>query len=204
MVRLPSGYQRRPQSRGFLSPQSVTTVIDAGTVVLGDAKMGRVAQAAELYRIPADDEPLREEKAARLHHAVLSLYPKQGEEILRRAGVGAADLLMAHQFSSKGRALMSTAPWTVAAWLLGRWAGQHAWMFAGSGRFFVRAEMEFEIVGNPLAKTGAYDVASSFWQESLFEHLFQSLVDDRLICREMECEGKGDTSCQFAFMLADA
>lgn len=204
MVKTPKGYLRKPQKEGFLSPMAANSVIAAGAAHLGAERMEAIQQEAELFRAPAETEPLREEKAGRLHLTLFREAPEQAEAILGDAGRATADAMMETQLSRRARAMLSAAPWTVGAWLLGRWATQHAWMFAGSGVFSVLPEMEFQIVGNPLAKAAqGVDVHISIWQERLFERLFQQLVDPRLICREMECEASGAPACQFAFMLRE-
>lgn len=200
----PTGYLRKPQAEGFVVPLAVTDVQAAVRDLIGHSEAESVTLRAELFRAPATDEPVRQEKAARLHHAVALLFPARASEVLRAAGAASADTLMTRQLSDRARRMLSAAPWTVAAWLLGRWSAQHSWTFAGSGQFSVLSAMEFEIKANPLAKgwTGA-EAPVCDWQEALFERLFQRLVDPRLICREMQCEAVGAPSCQFAFALRD-
>ena len=204
MVKTPEGYLRKPHSNGFVSPLAANAVISAGQLHLGDVRMDEIIQEAELFRVPAETEPLREEKAAKLHVTLFRTEPDHAEAILSEAGRETAKAMISTQLSTRARAMLTAAPWTVGAWLLGRWAGQHAWMFAGSGVFSVLPDMEFQIVGNPITK-GVKDtnIHTSIWQEKLFEQIFQSLVDPRLICREMKSEAAGHAACQFAFMLRE-
>ncbi len=203
--KVPDGYLRKPQGKGFIAPLAANSVLTVVEATRGVEDATRLAQEAELFRAPADDEPLREDKAARLHGTALRLWPDEGGAILHQSGVEAADALMQTQLSTRARTMLNAAPWTVGAWLLGRWAGQHSWTFAGSGEFSVRSEMEFEIRGNPLNRRSLdREGPASFWQEALFERMFQRLVDPRLICREMGCEANGDEACRFAFMLRDS
>ena len=97
--------------------------------------------------------------------------------------------------------MLSAAPWTVAAWLVGRWASQNVRAFAGRAEFEVLRDLEIELRGNPFAPPhGTQDHPGCFWQEALFEGLFRELVDPHLICREMTCAGQGDDACRFAFI----
>lgn len=98
--------------------------------------------------------------------------------------------------------MLSAAPWTMSAWLLGRWARQHVRAFAGQARFEMLRDLEIELWNNPFAAPhGTRDHPGCYWQEALFEGMFRDLVDPHLICREMTCVGQGDDACRFAFIL---
>lgn len=204
MVTLPLGYMRQPPVGGFVMPQAALDVVSAVRAHGGADCATAVMAEAELYRLPAPTEPLREEKAARLHACLATVAPAIATPALLDAGAASADGMMRTQLSTRAQALLNNAPWTVSAWLLGRWVAQHGWMFAGSSTLTAMPRMEFELLGNPFAKArpGGSDLGC-LWQRAVFGRLYQVLVDDRLECREMKCAAAGDAACSFAFMLRE-
>lgn len=199
----PVGFMRRPTGHGQVAPHLVRDVVDATQAVCGDDARTRLIREVGLTRMPAYDHPVPEAVAARLHQAVRRLFPGDAHAVLWMAGQATGDRLMAHQLSARAQVLLSGAAWPIAAWLLGRWARQNAWTFAGSGTLHVLSAMEFEIADNPLIKGGPQSTAPICdFHAAMFEQLFQRLVDPRLICREMICAGAGGRACRFDFYLS--
>lgn len=204
MTRSPIGYMKRPSSRDMLAPQAVTSLFAAAAEALGEAAASELLRKAALFRLPEAQAPVPEDQTVRMYRALREGWPEAASAVARTAGHEAADALIEAQLSSRGQAMLSAAPWTVGAWLLGRWASQHSWTFAGSGAFRMVREMEFVIANNPFARDEAgAEAPVCAWQEALFERLFQRLVDPRLICREMTCAAMGAPECRFAFMLRE-
>lgn len=203
MQKVPDGFLRRPPGRGFVAPQVALDLLDAVERIEGPAVREAVGLEAQLFRLPSDAEPLREDKAARLHQALRAVRPQTAETLLRMAGRDTADELIRRQFSPGARSKMSSAPWPLAAWLLGRWARLHSWTFAGSAAFSVAAPMEFELRDNPLIRRETADHALCHWHAAFFEQLFRSLVDPRLVCAELTCAATGAECCRFAIYLAE-
>ena len=204
MTKTPKGYMKRPQGADHVAPQAVLSLMGATEDALGPEAAARLLRDGALFRLPDPTTPVSEEQVARMHKALRIAYPVDAAPIARVAGRRAAESLIETQLSPRAQRMLSASPWTVGAWLLGRWAGQHAWTFAGSGRFRMVREMEFVIWDNPFAKAAApAEGPQCAWQEALFERLFQSLIDPRLICREMTCAAAGADACRFAFMLRE-
>lgn len=202
MVKAPTGYLRRPSVPGLMAPQVALDLIAVVLARLGQAAVDLLRQDAQIKRLPALTEPLREELAARLHQAVKRLFPDQAAVLLREAGQATAEALLATQQSVRAQAMLNGAPWPIAAWLLGRWARQHDWTFAGSGRFLVVNALEFDIEDNPLVRGEVASAPACHWHLALFERLFQRLVAPDLECRELACTAMGAPACRFVIARA--
>lgn len=198
MTKVPEGYLARPRKQGLVASCVVTDLLE--TVERLDGRTAR--SALERSTGAAIDGPtVPEEAAAALLHAVRHELPALSPRAQRVAGRETAEKLMAAQLSSRGRGMLGRAPWPIAAWLLGRWAAQNAWTFAGSGEFRALQGLEFEIADNPFVRDEICDEPCCDWHAALFGHMFRRLVDPRLVCREMSCAAAGGPACRFAFYL---
>jgi len=162
----------------------------------------KALRAAQLFRLPELDEPVREEKAARLHQAVRQLWPDQAQEICSNAGAGSARRIMETQISEKAQTLLSNMPRATGAWLLAKTARQNAWTFSGSGEFVIESESRFILRDNPLVVGEVSKTVVCHFHAGLFEKLFSTLIHPRLICQEVACHARGDEVCVFEFTMA--
>ncbi len=201
MVKAPFGYLRKPTAPAFVAPQLVLDVLAATEAALGLRARLAVMAAAEIARMPGPTEPVPEAKAHRLHQTLRRLHPAEAADILHTAGQATGDGLIAHQLSSRAQAMLGSGPWTVAAWLFGRWAIQNSWTFAGSAVFTPVNALEFDLVGNPLIREETADHPLCHFHEALFGRMFQRLVDPNLVCREVTCQATGAPSCRFVVAL---
>ncbi len=202
MVKAPTGYLRKPTAPTFVAPQVALEVLAETEIRLGRQALAPLYAAAGLSRLPGAAEPVPEATAAALHRALRSAYPAEAPAILSAAGRATADGLIAKQLSPRAQAMLSGGPWSIAAWLLGRWAKQNSWTFAGSAVFTPIAALELDIVGNPLIRNEPASTPLCTFHAALFERLFQRLVDPGLVCRELECQATGAPACRFVVALA--
>lgn len=203
MTTLPSGYLRKPVARGVMAPHAVSDMLDTIAELDGDKTRSMICRHAAIPLNFNIDAPVRQETVARLQNVVRTETPWLWEKAARISGRKTAQALIDAQFSHRGRSMLSSSPWPIGAWLLGRWAQQNAWTFAGSGRFAVTDSMIFEITDNPLTKGLAQDDPACSWHASLFGHMFRRLIDSRLVCRELRCSAQGHDACQFVFYMDD-
>ncbi len=197
------GWLKKPSRDGFVAPEVVLSVVDAVDRSLGAEALGELLTSAELFRLPAPDEPVREEKAARLHQTLRRTHPDTARTILAAAGRATADLVLAERLPLRAQKLLHNAPWPVAAWLLGQSVKQNAWHFVGTGTFGLPGRLEIEITDNPLLRGEKTNEPGCHYHAALFERMFQVLVDQRLSCLEMTCGSAGDPSCRFALFGPD-
>jgi divinyl protochlorophyllide a 8-vinyl-reductase len=197
MVKTPPGYLRRPAVAGFMAPGVVNDLAAAVQQGLGSHAHDAILADAQLHRLPGAEEPVREDKALRLHHAVKRLFPAQSPVLMAMAGGATAERLLDSQQSARAQAMLAGSPWPIAAWLLGRWATLHAWTFAGSARFTVVNALEYTLTDNPLHRGESATHATSDWHRAFFERLFRRVIDTDLECREVECAATGAAQCRF-------
>lgn len=151
MSKVPEGYLVRPRKRGLVASLVVTDLLD--TIERLDGRSARAALEESTDGGAAAEGPtVPEADAAALLRAVRRELPALSARAQRVAGRETAEALLGAQLSARGRGMLSRAPWPIAAWLLGRWADQHAWTFAGSGRFRALRGLEFEIEDNPFVR----------------------------------------------------
>jgi divinyl protochlorophyllide a 8-vinyl-reductase len=201
MVKAPSGYLRKPTAPTFVAPQVALEVLSETETRLGRPAMTALLAEAGLARFPGLTEPLPEHAAHAIHRALRRRHPDVAAEIFAEAGRSTADDLIVKQLSTRAQTMLTGGPWTIAAWLLGRWATQNSWTFAGSAVFAPTNALEYEMVGNPLIRGEAAPAPLCRFHEALFERLFQRLVDPNLVCRELECQATGAPACRFAIAL---
>lgn len=195
---------RRPNKPGFLAPFVVLEMVNAIENVMGVDALDRALKDAQLFRLPELDEPVREDKAARLHQTVRRLWPSEAFEICRMAGEAAALRIMEQQITERAQAMLAKLPRATGAWLLAKTARQNAWTFSGTGKFVVESEQRFILRENPVVVGEEAEATVCHFHASLFQKLFSTLIHPRLICREVSCSAKGDETCIFEFTMAPA
>jgi divinyl protochlorophyllide a 8-vinyl-reductase len=191
----------RPR-KGFLGPQSVTQLVAATEKLCGSEAAEALCREAQLHRLPDWDEPVREEKVARLHVALWKLFPESAEDVCRRAGRQTTDFILDERMPARALRLLSLTRRSIAVWLLTRAARQHSWAFHGSGTFKVNRPLEYEVLNNPLAKGRTSDCPVCHYHAAAFERLFQRLIDPAMRCREVACIATGAPSCRFVLEMA--
>lgn len=204
MVAATHALLRRPNKTGFMAPFVVLEMVLAIEDILGKGAKDDALKDAQLFRLPDADEPVREDKAARLHQTVRRLWPDDAVDICVQAGGEAAQRIMETQITSKAQTMLSKMPRATGAWLLAKTARQNAWTFSGSGDFVVESEQRFVLTENPIIVGEESLETVCHFHASLFERLFSTLIHPGLVCREVACSARGDAACVFEFTLTNA
>lgn len=202
MVAMSTLSLRRPAKAGFLAPYVVLEMAEAVRASKGEGALEGALKEAQLFRLPDLDEPVREDKAARLHQAVRKLWPAEAVALCRTAGIGAADRIMETQISPRAQQMLAGMPRATGAWLLAKTIRQNSWTFAGTGEFVVESETRFILKSNPVVVGEVAERAVCHFHASLFERLFSQLIHPRLVCKEVACAATGAQSCEFEFNMA--
>jgi divinyl protochlorophyllide a 8-vinyl-reductase len=199
MVAPTAGLLKRPVQPDFVGPLVVLQLVRMLEKILGADACDLALKEARLYRLPKVNEPVREEKAARLHSTVRRLWPDKSDDILRRAGSDSGSYILEHQLSKRARTLLNGMPKSAAAWMLAKSAEQQSWLFTGSGTFRVESSSLFVLERNPLILGERSDKTLCHFHSALFETLFRAMVHPQLECREVTCLARGDDACTFRF-----
>ncbi len=198
-----AGLLRQPRRKGMMGSQTVLPLIEAIERTLGQAAAARLMDEARFTHLPEPGEPVRERQVAVLHQSLRREYPEIAETIQREAARDAVEWLMQNRIPARARMLLSSMPWGMAVWMLGRNAAQNAWTFGGSGKFSVLGTNEFQLVDNPIIRGEASNLPICVWHEELFQHTFRRMAHSRLRCVETSCMATGADACRFHLSMGD-
>lgn len=161
---------------GLIGPNAILQLLPVLKLRLGDARMQEICIAAHLSALPDGTAMIPEDDAARLHQAVRRLEPQRADFLLREAGQGTADYILAHRIPRFAQLVLKLLPSPLAARFLARAIAQHAWTFVGSGTFRAISPWCFEIDHNPLHAGEDDRAASPVWNAAVFDRLYHALV----------------------------
>ena len=197
MATPPTGYLKRPAKPGFMGPLSILKIAEAAELVCGPDATDHLLKAAQIFRLPAEDEPVRETRVADLHNTLRREFPDVASRVARHAGRLTTDYVLEHRMSKRAQSMLQAMPWSSASWLLGRTTELNSWTFAGSATFKVVGRLDFQLVGNPAIKGAVAEAPICAYHAAQFERLFQVLVDRNMVCHEVSCMAAGDPYCHF-------
>lgn len=181
-----------------IGPNALLQLVPVLDRALGVAERVALFARADVPVPPADAGMWPEAEVARLHRAVVQARPDLAPGLMRAAGLGTADYILANRIPRAARALIRALPTPLGARLLTAAIAKHSWTFAGSGRFSVvlNRPLTVTITANPLA-CGARRAPSCHWHAAVFERLYGTLVWPSVQVRETACCACGDAACRF-------
>jgi divinyl protochlorophyllide a 8-vinyl-reductase len=149
-------------------------------------------------RVP-QDAMIAEGPVALVHQSIRARLPDRAPALLRQAGLGTGDYILAHRIPKVAQRLLRLLPRRVAARLLARAIARNAWTFAGSGQFRIVSvrPMVFEIADNPVIRGAAAPYPVCDWHVAVFRRLFAALVDPGVTVTETACCACGAPACRF-------
>jgi divinyl protochlorophyllide a 8-vinyl-reductase len=186
---------------GVVGPNAVLQLVQPLRHAGGERLLKDVFRRAGLERY-LDRPPLAmvpEEEARSLFGAVRELMgTDRGDDVLREAGRGTAQYVMAHRIPGPVRGLLRILPAPIAARMLLSAIQRHAWTFAGSGSCDGRCAggvIRISIRDNPLATPGCP------WHAGVLETMFRTLVTRRATLHHCACRARGGDCCRFSLAL---
>ena len=197
----PARVQRNRKSRHLISPALVLHLAEAVRDGLGGTALAEMLDAAEMDHLPTGAELVPEAKVLMFHNALRDLYPDRAAELLIAGGEQSALDLMAEEISDRATAMLKSAPWPIAAWLISKTIKKSAWTFSGTGAFRVRHTLDFEIQDNPLVRGHTAQAPACHWHRGYFGKLYRIMVHPQLECFETACCATGAPSCRFEIRL---
>ena len=187
---------------GRIGPNAITRVAEAVTACQGRAVTRELFARAglEVY-LDAPPHTMVDEAEVIALHGVLraELGEPQASDIAADAGRRTAEYLLVKRIPRPAQRLLKLLPAPLAARVLLRAIGGHAWTFAGSGVFQARAgrPVRLQISDNPLCRGLRTTASTCDYYAAVFQRLFEVLVHPRARVVETACEARGDTACRF-------
>lgn len=190
---------RSATGRGLIGPNTILQMLPVLEREGGPALRDRLMQAAGIEVPPPDKGMMPEGPAAHLHQALRRELPDAAPRLAAEAGRATGDYILAHHIPQRAQSLMRRLPAPVASWLLTRAIAQHAWTFAGSGRFEVGSSrpLSFGIHDNPVVRGEHATAPLCHWHAAVFERLFTDLVHPAIRVHETACCAMGAAACEF-------
>ena len=187
---------------GRIGPNAIIRVAEALDARVGSDVTAELFRAAGLsaYLGHLPEDMVREEDVAALQAQLrVTLRAALRSEIVRDAGLRTGDYLLARRIPHAAQAVLKLLPPALAARILARAIGRHAWTFAGSGMFLCEPgpPMTFSIVRCPLCRRIRADAPACDYYAATFERIFQTLVRRRTRVVETACQAAGAAACRF-------
>lgn len=193
-------------SAGRIGPNAVSQTLSALDALHGHACAVTVFEKAGLAPwLETPPETLVDEQAvATLHRTVREHFAFETAQLLMAdAGRRTGAYILANRIPRPARLLLPRLPAALAGRILLRAITQHAWTFAGSGRFSAqpvagrRRSWDLLLADNPLARTEQHPQRICAWHTAVFASLFNALLRGSVEVEETACVAAGDDGCRF-------
>lgn len=189
-----------------IGPNAIIQTLRALVELEGAAVADEVAAAAALPET-RPTAMIPEAWFIALVRAVRERLPaERAEAVLRLAGHHTAGYVATHRVPRVMRGLLSVLPARLGVPILLGAFRQHAWTFAGSGRFQVEGAFPgvIHLKGAPSCCAAASPASAPHHEGAYYEAAFEGLL--RLAAptahvREIDCQSSGAPACRFAISL---
>ncbi len=187
---------------GRIGPNAVIRLVEALDAVESRAVTVKIFTAAglEAYVGAPPEAKVPEDEVTALHRRLRAeMGLSRAASISWLAGLRTADYLLAHRIPKPAQRVLRLLPRKLAAFLLLKAIGSHAWTFAGSGHFSWRMGRVLTLTFADCALCRADHAASPCCQyyAATFERLFRVLINADTAVRETACTATGAKACVF-------
>ncbi len=196
----------RSAGAGRIGPNAVIRLAAALDAVESKAVTLRLFNAAGFgaHAVAPPETMVPEAEVSALHLELRSaLGLKRAASISWIAGVRTADYLLANRIPRPVQSLLKLLPRKLAAYILLKAIGAHAWTFAGSGRFSWSfghgVKLSFE--NCPLCRGDHAATPCCHYYAATFERLFRKLIAPDAVVTETRCIATGHDACEFEARL---
>ena len=141
-----------------------------------------------------------EEEVTVLHrHLRGDLGPGRAASVSWIAGQKTADYLLANRIPKPVQRLLKLLPARLAAFILLKAIGAHAWTFAGTSRFSwaMGRPITLSFEDCPLCRWDRAASPCCSYYAATFERLFRELISADAAVTETECIATGGEACRF-------
>jgi divinyl protochlorophyllide a 8-vinyl-reductase len=187
---------------GRIGPNAVIRLAEALDAVESKAVTLRLFNAAGFgaHAVLPPDAMVPEGEVTALHRQLRSeLGPKRASSVSWLAGLRTADYLLANRIPRPAQRLLKLLPARLAAFILLKAIGSHAWTFAGTSRFSWKlgktVTLTFEDC--PLCRGDHAATPCCSYYAATFERLFRVLIAADATVTETDCIAKGGRACRF-------
>ena len=187
---------------GRIGPNAVIRLAEALDALESKAVTKKLFIAANLetyvHALPQAMVP--EEDVTVLHrHLRSDLGPRRAASVSWIAGQRTADYLLANRIPRPVQRLLKRLPARLAAFILLKAIGAHAWTFAGSSRFTWKMGRPITLTFEdcPLCRGDHASAPCCNYYSATFERLFRELINADASVRETECTAAGGSTCRF-------
>jgi divinyl protochlorophyllide a 8-vinyl-reductase len=204
----PPGDDGPAQAGSKIGPNAITRLAEAVTALHGAKATQALFDAAGLARHLLDPptEMVSEDDVIALHRAGRRLYGLDSfTPIARLAGELTGDYVLANRIPRPAQRLLKLLPAPLAARLLVRAIGAHAWTFVGSGVFAFAPQsggLRLTIEDSPLARDAQAEQPVCTYYTATFERIFRVLVSPQTRIVETACAAAGAPHCEFDVRFA--
>ena len=129
--------------------------------------------------------------------------PSRAASVSWIAGLRTADYLLANRIPRQAQRVLKLLPRRLAAFVLLKAIGSHAWTFAGSGRFSWRFPwrrrrvLTLTFADCALCRADHAAGPCCQYYAATFERLFRVLINADTVVRETACTATGAAACVF-------
>ncbi len=187
---------------GRIGPNAVIRLAEALDALESKAMTKRFFIAADLgrYAETLPDAMVPEQEVTTLHHHLRSSFSQvRAASISWIAGLRTADYLLANRIPKPVQSLLRLLPKQLAAFILLKAIGRHAWTFAGSSRFTwaMGRPITLSFEDCPLCRGSHASAPCCGYYAATFEHLFRQLIAAETEVSETDCIATGGGTCRF-------
>ncbi len=187
---------------GRIGPNAVVRLAEALDALEGRQVTVRLFNAAGfgLHALTPPDDMVSEDEVTALHRQIRSdLGQKRAASVSWIAGLRTADYLLANRIPPAVQRLLKLLPRRIAAFILLKAIGAHAWTFAGSSEFrwSLGRRVTLTFTDCPLCRGGRADLPCCHYYGATFERLFRELIGADAQVRETQCSASGAPACRF-------
>lgn len=187
---------------GRIGPNAVIRLAEALDALESKAVTKRLFIAADLesYVHAPPEAMVPEDDVTLLHrHLRHDLSPTRAASVSWLAGQRTADYLLANRIPKPVQRVLKLLPARLAAFILLKAIGAHAWTFAGTSRFTWKMGRPITLTFEdcPLCRGGHASEPCCGYYSATFEGLFRMLISADAAARETECIAAGARACKF-------
>ncbi len=187
---------------GRIGPNAVIRLAEALDTIESKAVTKRLFTAAGLgdYVDALPQAMVPEDDVTLLHRRLRSdLGHGRATTVSWIAGQRTADYLLANRIPKPVQRMLKLLPRRLAAFILLRAIGAHAWTFAGTSRFTwtMGRPVTLSFEDCPLCRGDRAAAPCCSYYAATFERLFRTLINADAAVAETACIAAGDDACRF-------